>query len=126
MNNVVLIGRMVKDPELKKLEKGTSIVKFTVAVNRMRKDDPADFLRCVAFGNVAKLIGEHFNKGSRIGIQGRIQTGSYTKDDGTVVYATDIMVNQVEFLESKKKEEPKILDDVKLVTEEDDDDEFPF
>ena len=77
MNLVVLTGRLVRDPELKYGQSGMAYCKFTLAVNRMRKDDPADFISCAAFGKTAELIGEYLGKGNNTGVQGRIQTRTY-------------------------------------------------
>lgn len=101
MNSVSLTGRMARDPEIRYTDGGVSIARFTVAVNRRKKDDPADFIGCIAFGKTAELIENYFHKGMRIGLNGRIQTGSYTNKDGKKVYTTDIIAEQVEFLDSK-------------------------
>lgn len=101
MNSVALTGRMARDPEIRYTDGGVSIARFTVAVNRRKKDDPADFIGCIAFGKTAELIEKWFRKGMRIGLNGRIQTGSYTNKDGKKVYTTDIIAEQVEFLDSK-------------------------
>lgn len=103
MNSVQLVGRLVRDPEIRVGNKGTSIAIFTVAVKRKFKQEnqpDADFIPCVAFGKTSEHIEKYFFKGSMIGLQGRIQTGSYDKD-GTKVYTTDIMVENVEFVGSK-------------------------
>lgn len=101
MNNVSLTGRMVRDPEIRYTDGGVSIARFTVAVNRRKKDDPADFISCIAFSKTAELIEKYFHKGMRIGLNGRIQTGSYTNKEGKKVYTTDVIAEQVEFLDSK-------------------------
>jgi single-strand DNA-binding protein len=101
MNSVALTGRMARDPEIRYTDGGVSIARFTVAVNRRKKDDPADFIGCIAFGKTAELLEKFFHKGMRIGLNGRIQTGSYTNKDGKKVYTTDIIAEQVEFLDSK-------------------------
>lgn len=106
MNNVTLVGRLTRDPEIRYTqgENATAITRFTLAVDRRFKregDQTADFPSCVAFGKTAEFIEKYFNKGNRIGVVGRLQTGSYTKDDGTKVYTTDVVVEQAEFVESK-------------------------
>ena len=101
MNNVSLTGRMARDPEIRYTDGGVSIARFTVAVNRRKKDDPADFIGCIAFGKTAELLEKFFHKGMRIGLNGRIQTGSYENREGRKVYTTDIIAEQVEFLDSK-------------------------
>ncbi|MCQ2609023.1 MAG: single-stranded DNA-binding protein [Bacteroidales bacterium] len=83
-------------------ENQTAIARFTVAVDRKYKKEgeaTADFISCVAFGKTAEFIERYFNKGKRIGLVGRIQTGSYEKD-GQKVYTTDVLAEEVEFVES--------------------------
>ena len=104
MNNVQLVGRLTRDPEIRYANSGTSIARFSTACDRRfkREGEPdADFISCIAFGKTAEFIEKWFHKGSRIGLVGRIQTGSYTKDDGTKVYTTDVIAESVEFVESK-------------------------
>lgn len=102
MNKTILIGRLTKDPEVRQGE--TTVARFTVAVDRMKKDE-ADFISCVAFGSTADFLEKYFKKGMRIALEGRIQTGSYTNKEGNKVYTTDVIAERVEFVESKKKEE---------------------
>ena len=106
MNKVVLMGRLTADPEVRysQGEKATAIARFSVAVNRRFKRDgepDADFINCVAFGKTGEFMEKYFRKGNRIALSGRIQTGSYINKDGNKVYTTDIMVEEVEFCESK-------------------------
>lgn len=113
MNSVALIGRLTRNPEVKYKEE-LAIARFTVAVPRpaMRgKEATSDFPSCVAFGKTAELVENYFIKGSRIGIVGRIQTGSYTDKDGKKVYTTDVVVDHVDFLE-KKQETEEVTEDV--------------
>lgn len=105
MNSVQLVGRLTKDPEIKYSNAGLSIARFSVAVDRRFKSEggpTADFPNCVAFGKTAEFIEKYFQKGMRIGLIGRIQTGSYQKEDGTKVYTTDVVAENVEFVESKQ------------------------
>lgn len=103
MNKVILLGRLVRDPESK--TGNTTVTKFTVAVDRRTRDgQTADFPSCVAFGKTADFISKYFHKGMRIAIEGRIQTGSYTNKDGVKVYTTDVVVENAEFAESKSNE----------------------
>ena len=105
MNNVTLVGRLTKDVELKGSKNGdTVIANFTLAVNRGGKDQGADFISCVAFNKTADLMEQYVGKGSQIGIQGRIQTGSYEDKDGNKRYTTDVIVDRLHFLDTKKKE----------------------
>lgn len=106
MNKVVLMGRLTADPEVRysQGEKATAIARFSLAVNRRFVKDgeqSADFINCVAFGKTGEFMEKYFRKGNRIALSGRIQTGSYTNKDGNKVYTTDIMVEEVEFCESK-------------------------
>ena len=105
MNKVFLVGRMARDPEIRYTNEGTSITKFSIAVDRAVKKDSeqqtADFPSCVAFGKTAEFIEKYFRKGNRIGIVGRIQTGNYTDKDGKKIYTTDVVAENVEFVESR-------------------------
>lgn len=100
MNSVVLIGRLTKDPEVR-YSQGTqnAVATFTVAVDRpFAKEKTADFLRVVVFGKQAENCERFLSKGRQVGIQGRIQTGSYKNKDGETRYTTDIVADRVEFL----------------------------
>ena len=103
MNVVILTGNLARDPETTYPRENMVVTKFTIAVNRMsRKEgaDTADFIRVTAFDKQAELVGKYLRKGSKVGIEGRIQTGSYEKD-GKTVYTTDVLANRVEFLDRK-------------------------
>lgn len=96
---------MTKDPELKmSAGTGNAVAKFGIAVARMKKDDGADFLNCVAFGKTAETIANYLVKGNPILIEGYIKTGSYDAKDGKKVYTTDIIVNRFEFVQAKQQE----------------------
>lgn len=140
-NLVILTGRLTKDPELKYGASGTAYCKFTLAVNRMKKEDGADFIFCSAFGKTAELIAEYVKKGHQLGVQGRLQQDTYEKD-GEKISKTGVTVDKIEFLEGKKEEEtttsepkksnkvnPKPdlkLGEPKVEIDFDDDDSFPF
>lgn len=114
MNKVIMIGRLTKDADIRYLqnENSTCVAKFNLAVDRKikRNGEPtADFLNCVAFGKVGELIEKYVGKGSKIGIVGRLQTGSYTNKDGVKIYTTDIMVEEIDFLDSKKASDGDIV-----------------
>lgn len=105
MNKVDLVGRLTKDPDIRYTNGGLSIASFTLAVDRKykREGEPtADFISCKAFGKTSEFIEKYFHKGMRMGACGRIQTGNYTKDDGTKVYTTDVICEEVEFVENKQ------------------------
>lgn len=103
MNKVVLMGRMTADPDVRQAGE-TQVVNFTIAVNRRRKEQEhnADFPRCVAFGKTAELIGKYFHKGSQICVSGHLQTGSYDHRDGYKVYTTDVVVEEMDFVDKKQ------------------------
>lgn len=101
MNNVSLVGRLTRDPEIKATNSGSSYARFSVAVDRRGKDAGTDFINIVAFGKTSEFIERYFRKGQRIGINGRIQTGSYEGKDGKKVYTFDVIAENVEFVESK-------------------------
>lgn len=105
MNIFCCIGRLTKDPEIRYAQgdQGTKIASFTLAIDRRFKKEgqpPADFIRCKAFGKTADVVEKYAPKGKQVAITGEIQTGSYQKQDGTTVYTTDIICNQVQLLGS--------------------------
>lgn len=102
MNKAIISGRMTKDPELRFLPDGKAVSTFTLAVNRMKKGE-ADFIKVTVWGNSAESVAKYCFKGSLAEVDGSIRTGSYEKD-GKKVYTTDIMANQVNFLDTKKKD----------------------
>lgn len=107
MNKVLLMGRLVKDPETRQAGE-TTVTRFSIAVDRRFKTEggqAADFPSIVAFGKTADFISKYFYKGMKIGIEGRLQTGSYTDKDGVKHYTTDVIAEAVEFAESKKAED---------------------
>jgi single-strand DNA-binding protein len=104
MNHVTLIGRLVADPDHRITPTGTYVARYRLAVDRPFSKDgkrEADFISCVAFGKGAEFAGNHLHKGTKIAIEGRIQTGSYEKEDGSKVYTTDVIVDRHEFCESR-------------------------
>lgn len=110
MNSVQLVGRLTRDPEIRYADGGSTIARFSLAVDRRYKSEngpTADFPNCVAFGRTAEFIEKYFRKGMRMGCQGRIQTGSYTNNDGQKVYTTDVVVESCEFVESKASQQPE-------------------
>ena len=107
MNKVILVGRLVKDPEVKATQSQISVCSFTLAVDRKFKnadgERQADFLNCVAWRQQAELLGKYFQKGNRCGIVGNLQTRDYEKD-GHKVYVTEVIVDEIEFVDSKRDE----------------------
>ena len=107
MNSVQLLGRLARDPEVRYTDGGATIASFTLAVDRRFKQEngeTADFISCKAFGKTAEFIEKYFGKGKKLALNGRIQTGSYTNKDGAKVYTTEVIVENVEFVESKGAE----------------------
>ena len=104
MNSVQLLGRLTRDPDVRYTDGGSTIARFSLAVDRRFKQEggeTADFINCIAFGKTAEFIEKYFFKGTKIALNGRIQTGSYTNKDGVKVYTTDVVAENVEFAESK-------------------------
>ncbi len=107
MNKVILMGRLVRDPEVRysQGENATAVARYTLAVdrrfNRNNGEESADFIGCVAFGKSAEFAEKYLHKGTKLLVTGRIQTGSYTNKDGARVYTTDVVVEDQEFAESK-------------------------
>ncbi len=107
MNKVILVGRLTRDPDVRysQGEQSMAIARFSLAVDRRFKRDgdnqSAGFISCVAFGKTAEFIEKYVHKGTKLVLEGRIQTGSYTNKDGVKVYTTDVVAENVEFAESK-------------------------
>ena len=101
MNKVILMGRLTNDPEVRTSanENATKVARFTLAINR--RDGNADFIQIVAFGKLAETVEKYLAKGRRVLISGRIQTGSYTKDD-MKFYTVDVIADEMEFADGKK------------------------
>ena len=103
MNKVILIGRLTRDTETR-YSGELAISRYTLAVDRRYKKEgepEADFINCVAFGKSGEFADKYFRKGMKVAVSGRIQTGSYTNNEGVKVYTTDIVVEEQEFCESK-------------------------
>ena len=106
MNKVILMGRLVRDPEVRYSQGAnpTAIARYSLAVDRKIKRDgepSADFINCITFGKLAMFADKYLHKGTKIAVVGRIQTGSYTNKDNQKVYTTDVVVEEQEFAESK-------------------------
>lgn len=110
MNKVILMGRLVRDPDIRysnHSDRQLAIARYTLAVDRRYRrggdngDQNTDFISCVAFDRSAEFAERYLKKGTKILVTGRIQTGSYTNKDGVRVYTTDVMVEDQEFAESK-------------------------
>lgn len=102
INSVALTGRLTKDVDLRTTQNGISVASFTLAVNRQySKDKEADFINCVAFKKTAEVLQQFAGKGRLIGVTGSIQTRHYTGKDGKEVYVTEVLANNVSFLDSR-------------------------
>lgn len=102
MNNVILIGRLTRDVELRYTTSQMAVATFTLAIDRpvkAGKEKEADFPRIKAFGKTAENCEKYLAKGRMVAVQGSLQTGSYEDKDGKRVYTTDVIANRVEFLE---------------------------
>ena len=127
MNRAILSGRLTRDPYA-----GNGVAKFSLAVERKYKQDgqpDVDFINCVAFGKTGEFVNTYLKKGAKVMVEGRITTGSYTTRDGYNAISTDIVVDSVEFAESKKadlqqeRQETKAEDFMEIDI---DDDSLPF
>jgi len=101
------MGRMVRDAEVRTSQDGKTIIaRFTLAVDRKfnKEEQSADFISCIGFNKKAEFLEKHGKQGTKFVIEGRIQTGSYTNKDNQKVYTTDVLIEQIEFAESKKDE----------------------
>ena len=109
MNNVTLLGRLTKDPDLRYTQGGTATCRFTLAIDRglsrekrqeleANNQPTADFIPCQAWGKTAELIANYLGKGRQVGLEGSIRTGSYTNKDGQKVYTTDVNVYKIHFI----------------------------
>lgn len=107
MNKVILMGRLTRDPEVRysQGENATAIARYNLAVDRRFKREgdiqTADFINCISFGKAAEIIEKYVHKGTKLIIEGRIQTGNYTNKEGVKIYTTDVVTENIEFAESK-------------------------
>lgn len=111
INSCVLVGRLCAAPEVKPLTNGGHVGNFRLAVNRNRKDsdgkDEADFLDIVCFNKTAEFVGQYVDKGAMVGVEGRIQTRSWSTQDGQKRWAVEIIANRVQTLETRKDAEAR-------------------
>ena len=134
MNQVILMGRLTRDPDIKETTT-TKIASYTLAVDRRRRaengEDNADFISCKGFSKSADFAQNWLHKGTKIIVRGRIQTGKYTNKDGQTVYTTDVIVDDQEFCESKAAAEKASVEtgkpvDAFVVPDDLSDDGLPF
>ena len=111
INRVVLVGRLSRDPELRRTPRGDAVTSFTLAVNRnyISRDgqQQADFINCVAFDRAAEFAETYFHQGMRVLVSGRLQTGSYVNKEGKKVYTTEVILTDQEFADSKGSNAPE-------------------
>ncbi|WP_077325737.1 single-stranded DNA-binding protein [Virgibacillus siamensis] len=111
INNTTLVGRLTKDCDLRYSQNGKAIANFNLAVNRQFKNQngerEADFINIVQFGKGAEVTAQYVGKGSQVGVTGRIQTRNYENNEGKRIYVTEVVAEQVAFLDSKGDNKPK-------------------
>jgi len=117
MNSVNLIGRVTNDIE-QKAAGATTVAKFTLAINRIKKEE-ADFINCTAWGKTAELLEKYVKKGDRLAVSGQIRVEGYEKE-GKKIWYTSVNVSQIEFLQDKKTSNSDKTEEAK------ENDEFPF
>lgn len=133
LNKVILGGRITADPELKQTPQGVSVTSFSVAVNRRGKEQQADFINCVAWRQTADFICRFFKKGSSICIVGNIQTRTWNDTQNNKRYATEVIVDEAYFVDSKSEGAPSFTEAPAFQTQQapkfeeiTGDDELPF
>ena len=108
MNKAILIGRLTRDPDMKTTPQQVAVATFTIAIDRKYKDasgnKQSDFINIVAWRQSAEFVGKYFTKGMKIAIVGSIQTRTYDDKDGKKVYVTEVIADEVDFVESKQSE----------------------
>ena len=112
MNKVILVGRLAQDPEVRYTQSGKAVASFNLAVNRYGQKDSADFIPIVAWEKLAEVIGNNLKKGSQVLVEGLMQVRSYETQDGQKRRATEVIVQTVEFLGSKKSDNDGSSSDV--------------
>lgn len=126
MNEVVLMGRLARDPELRYTQSGSAVASFTVAVDReFSKDQEVDFINCIAWQKAGEHVAQYYKKGNRILLKGRIQVRTYEGNDGQKRWATEVVVNRTEFVENKQNSSSG-SDNMEGEYVEFDDDTLPF
>ena len=108
INRVVLVGRMTRDPELRRTGSGAAVTNFTLAMNRPKRNDEeqqADYISCVTWNKVAENVEKYCSKGSLVGVEGRLRSRSYDNAQGQRVYVTEVVCDSVQFLETRAQRE---------------------
>jgi len=105
LNRAVLVGRLTKDVDLRYTQSGRAVANFTLAVNRpfrnQNGENEADFINMTAWNKTAENLANYMSKGSQIGVDGRIQSGSYENNEGQRIFTTEVVADQIAFLETK-------------------------
>lgn len=117
MNIYVGIGNLTKAVDLRYTQSNLAIAKFTLAINRPKTKEgkqECDFINCIAYGKTAESLSKHLDKGSKVSVEGHIQTGLYEKD-GKKIYTTDVAVERVQFLDRKKKNDLENKTDAEII-----------
>ena len=118
MNVVSLIGRLTKDPEIRRTQNGNPVVTFTLAVDNRHKEDGAEFIVCVAWNRTAELINQYVKKGHRLAVNGRLSTRTY-ESKGQRHFVTEVIVADMDFLEKKGQTEEQTFNNFEPVDGED-------
>ena len=131
LNTVSLVGRLTKDPEVRRTNTGKAVTSFSLAVERDFKDQSGnkqtDFFNVVAWGNTAEFVGKYINKGRLVAVDGRLQTRSYQNRDGNNVYVVEIVANNVYGLDkAKQTQQEQGYTEAQMAEIDDDDADLPF
>jgi len=114
LNRVVLVGRLTRDPDLRYTPNGVAVANFNIAVNRpftnQQGNRDADFINCVAWRKQAENLANYMKKGSQIGVDGRLQSRSYEDKDGKMVYVTEVVADNIQFLEPRSSSQSQVHD----------------
>ena len=117
MNKVTLVGRLTHDPDYRLANSGTGVCRFSLAIRK--RNGESDFIACTAFGKTAELVGQYVTKGNRLAVAGHIQSGQYTDSNGAKKYTTQVIVDEIEFLENRQvqviKQEPTFTEYVNTI-----------
>ena len=106
LNKIILIGRLTRDPELKYSGQGTAVANFTLAVNRKFKKEETDFINCVIWRQSAEFAANYGSKGRLTMVEGRLQVRNYENNEGKKVYVTEVVVDDIKFLDRKSEDKP--------------------
>ena len=120
MNEIILIGRLAKDPEMRSTKTGKAVANFSIAVDRRHKDDGADFFSVIVWDKLAELVKQYCSKGDQIAVRGHIQSRSY-EANGQKRTATEVVAEEIKFLQNRKQDSipaPQVVEDLPQTDEE--------